>query len=349
MGVMPLAKGQPWMVARRGTEFNSYHCVIAPLLERRSLQLRNDAFAVGLNWSAPAGRVESVEYVERTTGARRTVRTRAVVVAAGAVDSTVLLMRSRSDDFPTGLGNAHDLLGRYLHDHPREWWVAETDRPLRALSHPAYITRLAYESSAPLMATSLTIGLASKVQRVRTYARASARTFGVQVFGTMVPTPDASLTAADRAGSTARRSGPRIALRYDAATIANLESARQRFVDVLGSAGVTAKVPGPFHELHPGSSVHYGGSVRMHDDPQFGVLDGWNRVHDAPNVAVVDSSCFTTGAEKNPTLTAMAIAARAAEKLATDLRAGRSEPGPLPAARGTTTLTRRGASVCEER
>ncbi len=244
-----------------------------------------------------------------------------MVVAAGAVDSTVLLMRSRSADFPAGLGNAHDLLGRYLHDHPREWWVAETDRPLRALSHPAYITRLAYESSAPLMATSLTIGLASKVQRVRTYARASARTFGVQVFGTMVPTPDANLTLppGDLDGEAIR---PRITLRYDAATIANLESARRRLVDVFGRAGVTARVPGPFHELHPGSSVHYGGSVRMHDDPQFGVLDGWNRVHDVPNVAVVDSSCFTTGAEKNPTLTAMAIAARAAEKLATDLRAG---------------------------
>ena len=49
----------------------------------------------------------------------------------------------------------------------------------------------------------------------------------------------------------------------------------------------------------------------MHDDPAFGVLDRWNRIHDVPNVAVVDASCFTTGAGKNPTLTAMALASRA--------------------------------------
>ena len=84
----------------------------------------------------------------------------------------------------------------------------------------------------------------------------------------------------------------------------------------------TSIVPGPFHELRPGSSVHYGGSVRMHADPAFGVLDRWNRLHDVPNVAVVDSSCFTTGPEKNPTLTAMAIAVRAADRLGRDVRDG---------------------------
>jgi choline dehydrogenase-like flavoprotein len=60
----------------------------------------------------------------------------------------------------------------------------------------------------------------------------------------------------------------------------------------------------------------------MHSDPEFGVLDAWNRMHDVANVAVVDSSCFTTGAEKNPTLTAMALAVRAAERLADDLGRG---------------------------
>ena len=60
----------------------------------------------------------------------------------------------------------------------------------------------------------------------------------------------------------------------------------------------------------------------MHADPAFGMLDRWNRLHDVPNVAVVDSSCFTTGPEKNPTLTAMAIAARAADRLGGDVRDG---------------------------
>jgi choline dehydrogenase-like flavoprotein len=322
VGVMPLAKGRPWMVARRGTEFNSYRCVLEPLLDASSLRLVTNAHAVALNWSRAKGRVESVDYIDTVARARRTVPARAVVVAAGAVDSTVLLLRSRSDDFPAGLGNTNGLVGRYLHDHPREWWPAEAVQPVPALSHPVYITRPDWAESAPLMATSLTIGLRSQFQRLRTFYGGSATTFGVQVFGTMVPTPDVSLSIPPDEPSDPLAVRPRITLHYDSATVANLESARARLVEVLGSAGVGVRVDGPFHELHPGSSVHYGGSLRMHSDPQFGVLDAWNRVHDVANVAVVDSSSFTTGAEKNPTLTAMALALRAAERLADDLGRG---------------------------
>ncbi len=66
--------------------------------------------------------------------------------------------------------------------------------------------------------------------------------------------------------------------------------------------------------------MHYGGTVRMHSAPRFGMLDAWNRLHAAPNVLVTDAACFTTGPEKNPTLTAMALAARACARLASDLR-----------------------------
>jgi len=52
------------------------------------------------------------------------------------------------------------------------------------------------------------------------------------------------------------------------------------------------------------------------------MLDGWNRLHAARNVVVADASAFTTGPEKNPTLTALALSARAAERLSSDLRSG---------------------------
>ena len=59
----------------------------------------------------------------------------------------------------------------------------------------------------------------------------------------------------------------------------------------------------------PGDSVHYGGTCRMHASPRFGVVDARCRVHHVPNVAVADSAVFTTSPEKNPVLTAMALAA----------------------------------------
>ncbi len=60
----------------------------------------------------------------------------------------------------------------------------------------------------------------------------------------------------------------------------------------------------------------------MHSSPEFGMIDGWSRLHGVPNVAVADSSAFTTGPEKNPVLTSMALSARAASRLADDLRSG---------------------------
>ncbi len=324
VGAIPMAKGDPWMVARRGTEFSSYHCVVAPLRESPGFELRSHAHVTRLLWSASRGRVDEVEYVDREHGEIRRQRTRGVVLAAGAVDSTMILLRSTSSDFPLGLGNTHGVVGRYLHDHPREWWPATLARPMRALAHPVYIARRPHADSPPLMATSHTIGLVAPRERLKTWVRASTRSIGVQVFGTMVPQPEIGITLPDRAASPGAmvEQRPVIGLRYDDAATENIESSRERLVDVFGRAGLDVEVPGPFHELMPGSSVHLAGTVRMHDDPTFGALDRWNRLHDAPNVAVTDLSCFTTGPEKNPTPTAMALSIRAAERLAGDIGVG---------------------------
>jgi choline dehydrogenase-like flavoprotein len=61
----------------------------------------------------------------------------------------------------------------------------------------------------------------------------------------------------------------------------------------------------------------------MHASPHFGMLNGFGRLHAVPNVAVGDSAAFTTGPEKNPVLTSMALAARSAHHLAEDLKANK--------------------------
>ncbi len=317
-GALPLAKGHPWMAVRRGTEFDSYHCIVGPLRDSPTFRFVSGAYVTRLNWSRAAGRVDAVEYLDRESGHVRRIPTSAVVVAAGAIDTTTLLLRSTSNDFPTGLGNTEGLVGRYLHDHPREWWAAAPGRRLPALAHPVYVARIPHDDAEPLMATSLTLGLAAKVERLKTYVRMSTSQFGVQVFGTMVPTPDVGV-ALEGDGSADGLCRPMISLRYDNDSATNLVAARQRLGEVFAAAGVGLEVLGPLHDGRPGSSVHFGGTVRMHNDREFGVLDRWNTIYDVPNVVVCDSSCFTTGPEKNPTLTAMAVAARAADRLVHEL------------------------------
>jgi choline dehydrogenase-like flavoprotein len=100
-----------------------------------------------------------------------------------------------------------------------------------------------------------------------------------------------------------------------------LVAARDQLVDLLDSARLRPEIRK--WVVDPvGGSVHYGGTCRMHDSPRFGMLNRWSRLHAVPNVVVADSAAFTTGPEKNPVLTAMALAARASQRLADDLRAG---------------------------
>jgi choline dehydrogenase-like flavoprotein len=60
----------------------------------------------------------------------------------------------------------------------------------------------------------------------------------------------------------------------------------------------------------------------MHASPEFGMLNSWGRMHVAPNLVVADSSVFTTNPEKNPVLTSMTLAARASDRLASELKSG---------------------------
>jgi choline dehydrogenase-like flavoprotein len=319
LGSIPMAKGTPWMFARRGTEFSSYHCIVRGLEASGRLNLVRSAHATHMNWNSQTGVVDSVDYVNRHTGEVRTVRARAFVVAAGAIDSTVLLLRSVSPDFPTGLGNTTGVIGRYLHDHPREWWAARPSRPMTALAHPLYLSRAAFGQSAPLMGNSLTLGLARPADRVRTWVRAKASAFGVQAFGTMVPLPEVGVRLSDETDAHGLECRPIISLSFDQTTIDNLVASRDRLTALFADGGMDVSITGPFQPQRPGSSVHLGGTVRMHESPAFGALDRWNRLHDVANVLVCDSSCFTTGPEKNPALTAMAIAARASDHLASGL------------------------------
>ncbi len=72
----------------------------------------------------------------------------------------------------------------------------------------------------------------------------------------------------------------------------------------------------------PGYSIHELGTCRMGKDPRKSVLNEWNRSHDIKNLYVVDGSAFVTGGWQNPTLTILALSMRASEHLADQLRAG---------------------------
>jgi choline dehydrogenase-like flavoprotein len=137
----------------------------------------------------------------------------------------------------------------------------------------------------------------------------------------MAPSPDNSVGLDPSRTSSDGTPMLVLDIRYPRESFAALESARDRLVALLTEAGLRPR--SQVWRVEPvGGAHHFAGSCRMHASPQYGMLDAWSRLHAVRNVAVADSAAFTTGSEKNPVLTAMALAARAGKRVADDLRSG---------------------------
>jgi choline dehydrogenase-like flavoprotein len=317
----PLADGPPWLLAKRGAAFNSYTNLVLPLLRRPNFKLIMGAHALQLETAS--ARVKAVIYHDRKDGSRKRISAAAVVVAAGPLSTPRLLFNSACTDFPEGLGNTEGALGRYLHDHPRDWWTCKLDRPISRLAPSAYLTRLPHRASPPLYGTSWTIGLMPQLRdKLLSFLPLKTHELGVQVFGAMIPTERNYVRPHPDQQDEYGLPDLEICIRYEEEAVQHVIAARERLLALLAEAGYPGRLGETPTEIFPGNSVHYGGAVRMHRSPQYGMADAWNRLHAVPNVVIADASCFTTGPEKNPTPTAMALAARAADRLAHDLKQG---------------------------
>ena len=315
---MPYAYGAESTVTFSGTAFNAYVRLVKPLLRAGRVKARYCARVTRLEWSAEKRRVQAVIFRDTRTGVEGRIPCRAVVVAAGAVNSAELLLRSASADFPDGLGNTHGVLGRYLHDHPLAKLVIDLNRKVSI--HPAsYVTRLSLDRSAPLYAAAgmQWSGAANYAKSVLKGTPGRSSEIGFSVFGTMAPTRDNWVAL----GKDPETKGLELHISHSPADIAVLEETRLQIVELLRGAGLEPQER-VWKIEPPGNSNHYGGTCRMHASPEFGMLNAVGRMHGVPNVVVGDSAAFTTGPEKNPVLTSMALCARASERLAQDLKSG---------------------------
>jgi choline dehydrogenase-like flavoprotein len=310
------------MLTLSGTRFNAFVRLIDPLRRKSLVQVRFDAHVEELEWSREDGRVSHVVYRDTRTGREERVPCRAVVVAAGAINTAALLLQSRSSDFPEGLGNTHGVLGRYLHDHPQAKLII--DLKTRMAIHPAaYISRVQLDRAHPLYAAAAVqwTGTAIRAKSVLGGSPGRLPWIGFNVVGTMAPSRENGLTIDARAAAKNGGSTVSLHIRRPPESDVALTRTRDEILGLLEGAGA-----GPRMRLwkieDPGNSIHFAGTCRMHDSPRFGMLNGWGRMHAVPNVMVADSSAFTTGPEKNPALTAMALSARGADRLARDLAAG---------------------------
>jgi choline dehydrogenase-like flavoprotein len=97
---------------------------------------------------------------------------------------------------------------------------------------------------------------------------------------------------------------------------------RNHLGEIMDALKLEERKP-PREELNVfGKNIHECGTARMGNDPKTSVLNAFNQLHEVKNLFVTDGACFVTQGCWEPTLTIMAISARAADYIAEELRKG---------------------------
>lgn len=270
--------------------------------------------------------------------ARRTIDADHVVVAAGAVESSRLLLNSACAHSPGGLGNAHDQVGRHLQGHVytgalgRFAEVVQDCRgPGPGVATRAFSHDLAGVIGGGMLANDFVkmpvafwaLSLPPDAPRWGAEGKAAMRTYTrtIHVTGPVqeVPSPHARVRVSRRVHD---RFGMPVAMfsgRLHPETLRTTQALRERAAQWLAAAGAERVWLQPLPSTaHLSGGQHQAGTARMGDDPCGSVTDPHGRVHGYANLWVADGSVHVTNGGVNPVLTIFALAYRMAETLLAD-------------------------------
>jgi choline dehydrogenase-like flavoprotein len=286
------------------------------------------------------GNAIGVTYLTEAGGAiaRETAQAQAIIVSGGAIESARLLLNSRSDRHPQGIGNQNDQVGRNLQGHYYSGAIGHTDESVfTGLGPGPSIATCQFNHGNPgvigggMLAdefvklpiiywkNSLPPDVPRWGQANKDWMRSQYRRC-LHVMGPVqdIPSPEARVqtdpAVRDKYGlPVARLSGT-----THPETVRTAEFMRQRAIEWLMASGANGVFSYP-HGLGLSGGQHQAGTCRMGDDPKTSVTDKWGRVHGQDRLFVADGSLHVTNGGFNPVLTIMALAFRAAEHIATQV------------------------------
>jgi choline dehydrogenase-like flavoprotein len=280
-----------------------------------------------------SGNVCGVVWIDHQSGTLQQSSAPLVFLCASALETTRVLMLSRSQRSPLGLGGTSGTLGRYLMDHivvsAEGFGPSQPKGDSLEDGRCLYLPRFdARASTAPKP------GPGYGVQVYQFPVGAGRSYFVATSFAEMLPRPENRVMLDHYRRDAWGIPILRIDCAYDAAQLAQTEDQTQALRELSEIAEVKLvridTAPRP-----PGSAVHECGTARMGTDPTNSVLDANNQCWDARGLYVTDGACFPSQGTQNPTLTILALTARAcAHALSTmgrDMRQSTKLSSPLGA------------------
>ena len=335
----------------RGCSFGAYFSSVSSTLPAArntgNMTLISHAIVHSIDYDPATKRASGVRVIDANTGEPRAYKARIIFLNASPVASTMIMLNSKSAAFPNGLANSSGQLGHNLMDHfggagangeipgfdeyyyagrrpggiyiPNFANVTEHDKPfLRGYGFQGGSSRPGWTGNRP--------GIGQDFKQAN--RTPGSWSIGIGAFGDMLPnyrnTISLHATKTDKWGMPIAVINCRLGENELKLMQAAAKDAKA-MLEAAGCVNVRASDPDKMtleSLTKPGNKIHEMGTARMGRDPRTSVLNGWCQSHDVPNLFITDGSCMASSAVQNPSLTYMALTARAANHAAELLKEG---------------------------
>lgn len=332
----------------RGCPFGGYfssNSSTLPAAERTgNLTLRPNSIVGEVIYDPNTKKASGVKVIDATTKEEMVFNAKVIFLCASSIASASILMQSKSDRFPNGMGNDSDQLGRNIMDHhlgagangkfdgfsdkyykgrrPNGIYIPRFKNLNDTSKSKNYIRGFGYQGGASRKNWKESIAeLGVGAELKEAILKPGGWTMGVGGFGEILPYEDNKMTLdynqLDGWGLPT--------VTFDAEIRENELNMRndmtQSAAEMLTKAGFRdVKMNNSKYNI--GHGIHEMGTARMGRNPKTSVLNGNNQVHAVPNVYVTDGAFMASSSCVNPSLTYMAFTARAANHAVQELKKG---------------------------
>lgn len=328
------ARGCPF-----GAYFSSNSSTLPAAQKTGNLQIQTYAVVDSIIYDEKLGKATGVKVVDALTHEVKIFTASIIFVNASCLNTNLILLNSKTNYFPNGLGNKNGLLGKYIAFHNyRGNITAQFEGPMDQYYYGRRPTQLMMPSFKNVYKQETDFLRGYMVHFSAARGRPKVEGVGID-FKNAITEPGGWHVYMMMQGETIPKETNQVYLSdyerddwgipqlvmnvdYDENDEKLLQDFFKEGKAMLEKAGCT-NINTWDSKQAPGLDIHEMGGVRMGRDEETSLLNEFNQLHHCKNVFVTDGACMTSTGNQNPSLTYMAITARAAEYAAAQFKAGK--------------------------
>ncbi|NCD69908.1 GMC oxidoreductase [Mucilaginibacter agri] len=337
---------QKRILCQRGCPFGGYFSanstVIPWALKTGKLTLRPHSVVQEVIFDDKKGKATGVRIMDTETKQVMEYYAKVIFVNAAAINTNLVLLNSKSQRFPNGLGNDSGVLGKYVAFHNYSARIsAEYDGDMDLMTdgrNPAgggYIPRFrnvkkqetnflrgyAAGFSASRWAHSDESGVGKSLKDNLSNPSLTNWKVGSHMMGETIPKKSNTVTLDPNQKDAWGVPLLKFNISYDDNDAKMKQDYFEQMTEMFTKAGFK-NIQTYDSKQAPGLDIHEMGGVRMGNDPKTSMLNKWNQMHACNNVFVTDGACMTSTSTQNPSLTYMALTARAVDYAVSEMKKG---------------------------